>query len=163
MPALRVPAARTKWDSPVSVGVLESAAAVRAALEELGWPFERKKSTRLYSKFTIALMIPRAAYVFQFRLTDGSSIVIDTWEAELSSSAQMTWISIEGFTEQDIPRLRQFLEAYRAAAGQEPWEFAFGSRVRAGVALPEFRRARRAWAAFGFDTTITKRKSKKRG
>ena len=144
----------------MAVPVRESAAAVRAALEELGWPFDRSKSTRLYSKFAVVLMVPKGAYVFQFRLKDGSSAVIETWETEISSTGRMTRLRVEGFTLAEKDRIRSFLERYAQAAGREPWGFTFRERSQAGYLRPEFRQAKRAWASFGFDTRSARRKKR---
>ena len=158
MPALRLPQAQQAWESPVSVRAVDSAGAVRAALEELGWPFERSKSTKLYSKFAFAIMLPRGAYVFRFRLKPPSTLLIETWETEPSPGSRMTHLRVEGFALGERQDVRRFLELYRRATGKDPWAFTFGERSRAGYLLPEFGRARRAWAGFGFDTRSPRKK-----
>ena len=152
MPTVRMPAALLRWESPVNVEILDSAGAVRAALEELGAPFERKKSTRLYSKFSIAMMVPRGAYVFQFTLKGETKVVIETWQTQQSSSTEITWLRVEDFRADEEDFVRRFLHLYRSAVGKDPWFFSFRDRSRAGAILPEFRRARKAWESFGFET-----------
>jgi hypothetical protein len=140
------------WQSVVAVGVVESAAVVRAALDELAIPFEKKKSTKLYTKFSFIISIPKGSYVFQFALKTEPPILIETWETELSPGARMAHLRIEGFTEAQREQIRGFLQLYRKGAGRDPWAFTFGERSRAGYLLPEFGRARQAWAEFGFET-----------
>src|SRR6267142_5605803 len=152
MPSVRIPEARQSWESPVSVPILESAGAVRAALEELGWPFDRSKSTRLYSKFAYVLMVPKGAYVFQFKLKEVSQAVIETWETDISSSGRVSRLKVDGYTVAETENIRRFLELYRKACGRDPWHFTFRERSQAGYLLPEFGRAKRAWASFGFET-----------
>lgn len=148
---MKIPKQRSSWQSPVSVGVLESAGAVRAALEDLGWPYERRKSVRLYSKFAVAVMLPKGAYVFQFKVTGKPDTTVETWETEMSPGARIAHLKVEGETASDPAQLRAFLDLYRRAAGKDPWRFSAGERSRAGFLLPEFSRAKKAWAAAGFD------------
>lgn len=152
MPTVKMPAALLRWESPVNVGVLDSAGAVRTALEELGMPFERKKSTRLYSKFSIVMMVPQGAYVFQFRLKGETKMLVDTWQTQQSTSTDITWLRVEDYRADEEEFVRKFLDLYRKAVGKDPWRFSFRERSRAGALLPEFRRARKAWEAFGFET-----------
>lgn len=147
-----MPAGLVRWESPVNVEIVESAGAVRAALEELGVEFERKKSTRLYSKFAIAMMVPRGAYVFQFKLKGETKAVVETWQTQQSMSTEITWLRVEDFRMDEEEFVRKFLVNYRKAVGKDPWSFSFRERSRAGALLPEFRQARRAWASFGFET-----------
>ena len=162
---MRIPPARLSWESPVSVPILESAGAIRAALEELGWPFERRKSTRLYSKFAYVLMVPKGAYVFQFKLKEISEAVIETWETDISSSGRVSRLKVDGYLLEETDKIRKFLECYRKAVGREPWHFTFRERSQAGYLLPEFGRAKRAWASFGFDTRASRpgRRAKRSG
>lgn len=156
-----MPAGLVRWDSPVNVEILESAGAVRAALEEMGVEFERKKSTRLYSKFTIAMMVPRGAYVFQFRVKGETKMVVETWQTQQSSSTEMTWLRVEDFRHDEEDFVRRFLKLYRKAAAKDPWSFSFRERSRAGALLPEYRQARRAWASMGFDTASARAKRRR--
>jgi hypothetical protein len=152
MPAVRIAQERRSWQSAVSVPVLESAGAIRAALEELGWPFERRKATKLFSKLALVIMMPKGAYVFQFIVKADPEATIETWQTDVSAGSTMTFLKMEGFRAKDEPLLRQFLERYRTAVGKDPWHFTLGERGRSGYLLPEFSRAKKAWAAFGFDT-----------
>lgn len=152
MPAVRIAQERRRWESAVSVPVLQSAGAVRASLEELGWKFERRKTTRIYSKFQIIMMLPKGAHVFQFVLQDIEGVTIETWAADVAAGAVLTFLRIEGIREDQEPDVKKFLAAYRKAVGKDPWKFPFGERSRAGYLLPEFGRAKRAWALMGFDT-----------
>jgi hypothetical protein len=157
VPSVKFSKQRPSWQSPVSVDVLESAGAVRAALEELGWAFERRKSVRLYSKFAVAVMMPKGAYVFQFLVAGEPSTTIETWETELSPGARIAHLKVEGETAGAPGTLKGFLDLYRTAAGKDPWRFSAGERSRAGFLLPEFSRAKKAWAAAGFDVKAKKR------
>lgn len=152
MPTVRIPAALLRWESPVSVDILDSAGACRVALEQMDASFVRKKSTRLYSKFNIVMMVPRGAYVFQFTLQGDTKMIIETWQTQQSTSAEITWLRIEDFRAPEEEFVRKFLRLYREAAGKDPWAFTFRERSRAGAILPEFRRARKAWESFGFET-----------
>lgn len=158
MPTVRLPQAQQVWESPVSISAIDSAGAVRAVLEELGWPFERHKSMKLYSKFALVIMLPRGAQVFQFKRKEPSSMLFETWETELAPGSRIARLRIEGFTVSEEEEVRRFLQLYRRAAGRDPWAFTFGERSRAGYLLPEFRQAKRAWAKFGFDTRSPRRR-----
>ena len=151
MPSVRMPQAKQSWESAVCISAVESAGAIRAALEELAWPFERSKTTRFYSKFTMVIMLPKGSYVFQFKVKDGLPSLIETWETEGSPGAVIAHLKVEGFTKDQEPELKRFLELYMKAAGCEPWRFTRKTRGRAGYLLPEFTRAPKAWAALGFD------------
>ena len=157
-PSVKIPATSLRWESPVNVEIVESAAAARAALEEMGLEFERKRTTRLYTKFAIVIMLPRGAYVFQFKVKGEPPLMIETWATEPSFSSRMTWLSVEGFRAADQEKVRQFLELYRRGVAKDPWRFSFGERSRAGYALPEFRQAKKAWASFGFDTSSPRKR-----
>ena len=151
MPTVKIPQARRSWASPVSLRAVESAGAVRAALEELGWPFERTKTTRFYSKFALVIMLPKGAHVFQFHVKEGLPCLIETWETEVSPGALIAHLKVEGFPAEEEGELKRFLSLYVKAVGREPWRFTRRERGRAGYLLPEFSRARKAWGALGFD------------
>ena len=157
MPAVRIPQARMRFQSAVSVAVVPSAAAVRASLEELGWTFERRKTNRIYSKFTFVIMLPKAAHVFQFVVQGTPSFTIETWSEDISAGSLMTFLRIDDIAPADKPAAAQFLEMYRKALEKDPWHFTAGERSRRGYLLPEFRRAKKEWAAMGFDTKRRKR------
>jgi len=148
------------WQSPVAGGVIESAAAARAALDDLGISFEKKRGTKLYSKFAFVITIPKGSYVFQFHAKTDPPIMIETWETEISPGARMSHLRVEGFTQDQRDQVRAFLERYRKAVGRDPWAFTLGERSRAGYLLPEFGRAKRAWTDFGFDTKRKPRRPK---
>ena len=156
MPALRIPQERRRFDSAVSVPVVPSAGAIRACLEELGWKFERRKTSRIYSKFAVIIMMPKAAHVFQFVVKEGPPVTIETWAADVAAGAVLTFLRIDDIRPEDEPEIKRFLEAYRTAVGKDPWQFTRGERSRAGYLLPEFRKARKAWAAMGFKPTPRK-------
>jgi hypothetical protein len=124
---------------------------VRASLEQLGWSFERKKSTRLYSRFAFIIMLPKGAYVFQFDVKKPFPLLIETWETEASPGALIAHLKVEGFTADHEDEVRRMLALYRQAVGRAPWHFTRAQRSRAGYLLPEFSRAKKAWAALGFD------------
>jgi hypothetical protein len=158
MPAVRIAQARRSWESAVSVPVLESAGAIRAALEELGWAFERRKATKLFSKFALVIMMPKGAYVFQFIVQADPEVTIETWQTDVSAGSNMTFLKLDGFSTKDEPLLRHFLELYRRAVGKDPWRFTHGERGRAGYLLPEFSRAKKAWSALGFETKAKRKR-----
>jgi hypothetical protein len=152
MPAFRIAQQARRWESAVSVPVLDSAGAIRAALEELGWKFERRKTSRIYSKFTVVIMTPKAAHVFQFIVSEGRSFTIETWAADVSAGAMLTFLRIDDLRPDDEAKAREFLALYRKAVGKDPWRFGAAERSRAGYLLPEFRRAKKAWGEMGFPT-----------
>ena len=158
MPAVKIRQQRERFESAVAVPVVESAAAIRASLEDLGWTFERRKSSRIYSKFTVVLMLPKAAHVFQFVVKGGPDFTIETWSTDVAAGARLTFLRIEDLEASDTPKAAAFLETYRRAVGKDPWRFSAGERGRAGYLLPEFGRAKKAWASMGFDTKRPKRK-----
>jgi hypothetical protein len=158
MPSVRIPQSTTAFESVVSVPVVASAAAVRAALESLGWEFERRKSTRLYSKFAFILTLPKAAHVFQFVVSGPPAFTVETWQTDIAAGALMTFLRVEGVRVESEGDLRAFLAAYRTAAGKDPWRFTAGERSRAGYLLPEFARAKKAWAKQGFATGRERRR-----
>ena len=152
MPTVKIAKAGRTFQSAVSVKVVESAGAVRASLEALGWEFERRKSNKIYSKFAVVIMMPKAAHVFQFVVKKGPDITIETWAADVAAGAMLTFLRIPDIKGDDEPEVKRFLEHYAKAVGKDPWRFAFGERSKAGYLLPEFGRAKKAWASFGFDT-----------
>ncbi len=102
----------------------------------------------------LAIVMPIERHVRTF------GVVIDS--GPLEGAAMQAWSHVAGsagaltMTEWVLPEIDKevwprFIRAWAARLDRAPWRWTFGERSRIGYLLPEFRRSRRAFRAWGCD------------
>ena len=130
------------------------AVAIREAMEALEWEFQREKTERIYTRFAIILPMPKIAYVFRFRVHHPlDDVRFDTWEMRMTHRGDISFFSIDHYTYEDLPTIRRFLVELVDRLPRRPWDFPLGQRAEAGLAIPEWGRAKKRWKEMGFDVT----------
>jgi hypothetical protein len=152
---VQIEAQRRTWETPLSNHVTHVAVAMRESMEALGWEFERERTERIYTRFAVILPLPKVAYVFRFRVHRPlDDIRFDTWEMRMTHRGDISFLSIDNYTYEDLPALRRFLVELVGRLPRRPWDFPLGQRAEAGLAIPEWGRAKKQWRAMGFDVTL---------
>ena len=152
MGRVRIEAQPMKWDAPMANKVTHVAVALRESMEELGWTFERERSERIYTRFSIILPMPKVAYVFRFRVnTPLDDVVIDTWEMRMTHRGDISFLSVDDYTYDDQGKVRELLHELVDRLPRRPWDFPLGQRIEAGLWIPEWSRSRTMWQRMGFN------------
>ena len=152
MGKVHIEAQRMKWETPMSNKVTHVAVALRESMEELGWQFERERSERIYSRFSIILPMPKVAYVFRFRVNDPlDDVVFDIWEMRMTHRGDISFLSIDDYKYQDLGRLQRLLRELVDRSPRRPWDFPLGQRFEAGLWIPEWGESRKMWQRMHFD------------
>ena len=147
------PETPTDWKSPVSYSALHMARLIREAMEELDWKFERESGERIYSRTVVIVPTMKAAHVFRYIVKQPVEVVIETYDTRPTHSSYMPYLEIKGLDEKAVREVKKMLKIVVADLERPPWEFTLAQRINHGLLLPEFKEARRAWAALGFDTS----------
>ncbi|UCC93417.1 MAG: hypothetical protein JSW25_01760 [Thermoplasmata archaeon] len=152
MPKVAIEAQRHTWESPMANSVTEVAVALRESMEALGWEFTREKGEKMYSRFTVVLPLAKIAYVFRFRVTEPlDDVRFDTWEFRFTHKGDITFIAVDDYRFEDLDLVHQLLSEMVSRLPRRPWDFPLGQRMEAGLALPEWGKARRMWQQMRFD------------
>ena len=130
----------------------DRAAALRESMEELGWTFERERSERIYSRFSIVMPLPKVAYVFRFVVTDPlDGVKVDTWEMRLTHRGDISYLSVDGYTYEELRHVQRLLQELVGRLPRRPWDFPLGQRLEAGLWIPEWSQSRKMWQRMLFD------------
>lgn len=152
MSKIRIDAQRKTWESPMSNLVTEVAVALRESLEELDWEFTREKGEKIYSRFSVILPLARVAYVFRFRVTDPlDDVKFDIWEFRFTHRGDITFLAVDDYRFEDLDLVHQLLSELVERLPLRPWNFPLRQRMEAGLALPEWGKARSMWQQMRFD------------
>jgi hypothetical protein len=94
------------------------------------------------------------AYVFRFRVTHPlDDVLFDTWEMRMTHRGDITFLRVDNHTYDDLPAVRSLLVELVDRLPLRPWDFPLGQRAEAGLAIPEWNRAKARWREMGFDVT----------
>jgi hypothetical protein len=149
---MRIEAQKRRWETPMSNSVTDVAVALRESMEALGWEFEREKGERIYSRFTVILPMAKVAYIFRFRVRDPlEDVAFDTWEYRFSHRGDITFLAVDDYRYEDLDTVHQVLEELVSRLPRRPWDFPLGQKAEAGLALPEWGKARSMWQQMRFD------------
>ncbi len=154
MTRIHIEAERRTWETPMANKVIEVAIALRGAMEGLGWEFEREKSERIYSRFSVILPMPKVAYVFRFVVRAPlDDVIFDTWEMRMTHRGDISYLYIDNYTYDDLGTIRELLQELVERLPRRPWHFPWGQRMEAGLVIPEWSLSRKMWQQMGFDVT----------
>jgi len=151
------------WSSPICYEAKEFAIVVRESLEKLNYVFVRDMTSKTYSRFVVMIPMMGGAHVFRYTVEYPSRFIIQLYDTYPSTKpGLMPFMEIDPITEGNTKDIKQFLQEIVTRLDRPPWEFTKGQRILVGYYLPEFRKARKAWAEFGFDTSKRATKERKR-
>jgi hypothetical protein len=152
MTRIHIEAKRQTWETPMANKVTDVAIALREAMEEFGWEFEREKSERIYSRFSVILPMPKVAYVFRFVVrTPLDDVVFDTWEMRMTHRGDISYLYIDNYIYDDLGTIRELLQELVERLPRRPWHFPLGQRMEAGLVIPEWSLSRKMWQEMGFN------------
>jgi len=137
------------WESPVSYTAKSMTRATRQILDELDVIYTRDSSYSSYSRFMVVMPLPdKLAYTYVFKLHHPHEFTIRYYDTKPGHSGVMPFMRIEGYEGKDREFITGILKRLLACFERPPWKFTTGMRLRHGYLLPEYRRARKAWASF---------------
>jgi len=139
------------WSSPISYDSSSVADIIREVLVELGYEFTRDTGQKHYSKLMVIAPLPKFAYVRRFIVTSPSEFVMDTYDTRPSHSGIIPYLDIKGVTDENKDDIRAVLQGIVDRLPRKPWKFTFAQRLAYALLSSRWRKARKAWAAFGFD------------
>ena len=152
------------WSSPVSYEAKEFAKLIRESLESLNYVFIRDHTRKIYDRFVVIIPMIGGAHVYRYTVEYPSRFVVQTYDTHPNTKAGlMPLVEIDPVNEENFEDIKLLLSKVVSKVDRPPWEFTHTQRLMVGYFLPEFRKARKAWAEFGFDTTKVRRKRKAEG
>ena len=138
----------------VNITPTQAVRALRELAQSADWEWKREEGKRLVDRMMVIMPITNATRTFRLAVVsgEGKGIVMTAWQEVAGSSGGITkveWIVPGHLTEQPF---RDVLRAWCARHPNCPWRWSFGQRSVIGFLLPVWRRSRREFRKFGFDT-----------
>ena len=152
MPKVSIDAQKQTWETPMSNKVTQIAVALREAMEEMGWTFTRERTEMPYSRFSVIMPMLKVAYVFRFRVSEPlDDVTFDTWEIRMTHQGDISYLKVDDYTYQDLGYVHALLHELVDRLPLWPWHFPLGQRMEAGLAIPEWNKAKVMWQQMRFD------------
>jgi len=149
------------WASPVSYEAKEFATLIRESLESLNYVFVRDHAKKIYDRFVVIIPMIGGAHVYRYTVEYPAQFVVQTYDTYPNTkSGLMPMLEIDPVNKENLRHIKGLLSEIVSRVERPPWEFTHTQRFMVGYLLPEFRKARKAWAQFGFDTSRKSRKGK---
>ena len=138
----------------VNITPTQAVRALRELAQSADWEWKREEGKRLVDRMMVIMPITNATRTFRLAVVsgEGKGIVMTAWQEVAGSSGGITkveWIVPGHLTEQPF---RDVLRAWCARHPNCPWRWSFGQRSVIGFLLPVWRRSRREFRKFGFET-----------
>jgi hypothetical protein len=137
----------------VCVSPVDAVRSFRLICKRAGWTVKRHEGSRMVHRLAIIMPIERQARTLGIVIESGplEGAAMQAWSNVAGSAGAMTT------TEWVLPEIDEsiwppFIKAWAADLDRAPWWWTFGERSRIGYLLPEFRRSRVAFQAWGCDT-----------
>jgi hypothetical protein len=87
-------------------------------------------------------------------------VTIDTWEVRMTHRGDISYLKVEGYTHDQLRDVNALLDELLERLPRLPWDFPLGQRMEAGLAIPEWGKAKKMWRYMGYD--VSKRTPKDR-
>ncbi|MDP6888624.1 MAG: hypothetical protein QF454_01185 [Candidatus Thalassarchaeaceae archaeon] len=138
----------------VNITPTQAVRALRELAQSADWEWKREEGKRLVDRMMVIMPITNATRTFRLAVVsgEGKGIVMTAWQEVAGSSGGITkveWVVPGHLTEKPF---RDVLRAWCARHPNCPWRWSFGQRSVIGFLLPVWRRSRREFRKFGFDT-----------
>ena len=137
------------WRAAVCVDSPNISRAMRKALDELGWEYERDRSHHNFSKLMVFIMIPQMSYVFQFLVRSPIKIVINSYDERPTHAGDIHYLEIKGLDRKNAREVRRLLHVFEEKLGMKPYHFHWKERFRAGLLAKPHLEAPREWSRWG--------------
>ncbi len=129
--------------------------ALRELAEAAGWKWERDEGSRFVDRMMVIMPIARATRTFRIAILsgEGAGLILTAWEEVAGSAGGITkieWIVPSHLTGEPF---KELLHAWCTRHPNCPWRWSFAQRSMIGFLLPVWRRSRREFTKFGFDTS----------
>ena len=137
------------WKSAVSYNARSMTKATREVLDQLDVVYTRDSTYTAYSRFMVVMPLPeKLAYTFIFKIHHPNEFSIQYYDAKPSHSGYLTFMEIKNYQQEDVSLIKEILKRLVAYFERPPWKFTRGQRLMHGYFIPEFRKAKKAWALF---------------
>ncbi len=138
----------------VNITPTQAIRALRELAQEAGWEWERDEGSRLVDRMMVIMPIARATRTFRIAILTGAGrgLILTAWEEVAGSAGGITkveWI-VPGHLTGDS--FKELLRAWCARHPNCPWRWSFAQRSMIGFLLPVWKRSRRDFKKFGFET-----------
>jgi hypothetical protein len=139
----------------VSISPTQAVRSLREIAAEAGWGWEREEGTRLVDRWMIIMPIARTTRSFRLAITsgEGQGLILSAWQEVGGTAGGITMVEWVVPGHLTGPPLHQLLRAWAAKHPRCPWRWRFYERSVVGYLMPVWRRSRREFRRFGFDTS----------
>jgi len=134
---------------PSSSNARSLALVLRESLRELGYTCEYRIGQRHFSRFTFVITLDRFARTFRFKVSHPARFDIECWDESPGHGGQLHFLEVSRFDGGSRREVTRLLRLLAVSLPRLPWKFKFTHRLGVGYLLPEFLKARKAWAAMG--------------
>ncbi|MEE2811803.1 MAG: hypothetical protein VX627_02095 [Candidatus Thermoplasmatota archaeon] len=139
----------------VSVTPTQAIRAFRQIADASGWDWNREEGSRMVDRWMVIVPLTRTTRTFRIIINngEGAGLSLTAWQ-EIGGSAggvtKVEWIIPGHLTGKP---LQELLQAWSAKHPRCPWRWTFWERSIIGYLLPVWRRSRKDFNKFGFDTS----------
>jgi len=137
------------WKAALCVDSPNISKAMRLALDELGWEYERERSNHHFTRLMVFITMPQNSYVFRFNVNSPARIVIDCYDERPTHVGEIHYMEIRGLDRKNARSVRELLQTFANKLGRRPYDFHWKERVRSGLLSRPHLEARREWSRWG--------------
>ena len=139
----------------VNITPTQAIRALRELAQAANWEWERDEGSRLVDRMMVIMPIARATRTFRIAILtgDGRGLILTAWEEVAGSAGGVTkveWIVPGHLTGEPF---KELLRAWCSRHPNCPWRWSFSQRSMIGFLLPVWKRSRREFKKFGFETS----------
>jgi hypothetical protein len=139
----------------VNITPTQAIRALRELAQAADWEWERDEGSRLVDRMMVIMPIARATRTFRIAILtgDGRGLILTAWEEVAGSAGGVTkveWIVPGHLTGEPF---KELLRAWCSRHPNCPWRWSFAQRSMIGFLLPVWKRSRREFKKFGFETS----------
>ena len=138
----------------VNITPTQAIRALRELAQAAEWEWERDEGSRLVDRMMVIMPIARATRTIRIAVLsgDGRWLILTAWEEVAGSAGGITkveWIVPGHLTGAPF---KELLRAWCSRHPNCPWRWSFAQRSMIGFLLPVWKRSRRDFKKFGFET-----------
>ncbi len=139
----------------VNITPTQAIRALRELAQAADWEWERDEGSRLVDRMMVIMPIARATRTFRIAILtgDGRGLILTAWEEVAGSAGGITkveWIVPGHLTGEPF---KELLRAWCSRHPNCPWRWSFAQGSLVGFLLPVWKRSRREFKKFGFETS----------
>ena len=134
---------------PCSSNGRSMALVLRECLAQLDFTYDYRIGRRHFSRFTFVITLDRFTRTFRFKVTRPVEFEIECWDESPGHGGKLHYLEVSRFDGGSRRQVTRLLRLLAISLPRLPWKFKFTHRLGVGYLLPDFVRARKAWARMG--------------